>query len=76
MSFGSTVMRRSRAGVFFPLEGVGAQATGMGGAFIGVADDATAASLNPAGLSELLVSEASLVLTERIPEIPQGPNFD
>jgi len=33
--------------------GSGARALGMGGAFIGVADDATAASLNPGGLIHL-----------------------
>lgn len=33
--------------------GSGARAIGMGGAFIGIADDATAASWNPAGLIQL-----------------------
>ncbi len=33
----------------------------MGGAFIGVADDATAASWNPAGLAQLDAAEASVV---------------
>ncbi len=41
--------------------GSGARATGMGGAFIGVADDATAASWNPAGLIQLEEPEISLV---------------
>ena len=41
--------------------GSGARATGMGGAFIGVADDATAASWNPAGLIQLEKPEFSLV---------------
>ena len=41
--------------------GSGARATGMGGAFIGVADDATAASWNPAGLIQLEKPEVSLV---------------
>ena len=41
--------------------GSGARATGMGGAFIGVADDATAASWNPAGLVQLEKPEASAV---------------
>ena len=41
--------------------GVGARAAGMGGAFIGVADDATAISWNPAGLSQLDEPEASIV---------------
>ncbi|OQX96338.1 hypothetical protein B6I21_01205, partial [candidate division KSB1 bacterium 4572_119] len=41
--------------------GAGARARGMGGAFIGVADDATAASWNPAGLVRLEAAEASVV---------------
>lgn len=41
--------------------GSGARATGMGGAFIGVADDATAASWNPAGLVQLEKPEISVV---------------
>ncbi len=41
--------------------GSGARALGMGGAFIAVADDATAASWNPAGLTQLERPELSLV---------------
>ena len=41
--------------------GSGARAMGMGGAFIGIADDATAASWNPAGLIQLEKPEVSLV---------------
>lgn len=41
--------------------GSGARAVGMGGAFIGVADDATAASWNPAGLIQLEKGEVSVV---------------
>lgn len=41
--------------------GSGARAQGMGGAFIAVADDATAASWNPAGLAQLERPEVSLV---------------
>ena len=41
--------------------GSGARALGMGGAFIGVADDATAASWNPAGLVQLERPELSVV---------------
>lgn len=41
--------------------GSGARAVGMGGAFIAVADDATAASWNPAGLVQLETPEISLV---------------
>jgi len=41
--------------------GSGARAIGMGGAFIAVADDATAASWNPGGLTNLLLPEFSIV---------------
>lgn len=41
--------------------GSGARAIGMGGAFIGIADDATAASWNPAGLIQLELPELSVV---------------
>jgi hypothetical protein len=43
--------------------GAGARAYGMGGAFLARADDATAASWNPAGLSYLRTPEVSLVGT-------------
>lgn len=43
--------------------GSGARAMGMGGAFIAVADDATAASWNPAGLSQLKRPEFSFVFS-------------
>ncbi len=41
--------------------GSGARALGMGGAFIAVADDATAASWNPGGLTQLELPEISAV---------------
>lgn len=43
--------------------GSGIRALGMGGAFIGIANDATAASWNPGGLNILEKSELSLVLS-------------
>jgi len=43
--------------------GSGARAVGMGGAFIAVADDATAASWNPAGLTQLKRPEISFALS-------------
>jgi hypothetical protein len=45
----------------FNLTGAGARAEGLGGAFIGLADDATAISWNPAGLTQLERPEASIV---------------
>lgn len=41
--------------------GSGARATGMGGAFIAIADDATAASWNPGGLFKVQRPEISMV---------------
>src|SRR5262245_10416956 len=52
----NVVLRNS----FNPL-GAGARGLGMGGAFIAVADDGTAASFNPVGLSQLRRSELALV---------------
>jgi long-subunit fatty acid transport protein len=46
---------------FATLVGAGARASGMGGAFTAIADDATAASWNPAGLAQLRQPEVSLV---------------
>ena len=48
-------------GTDFNFLGAGARAAGMGNAFIGVADDATAISWNPAGLSQLIKPEVSLL---------------
>ncbi|PJA27313.1 MAG: hypothetical protein CO189_07500 [candidate division Zixibacteria bacterium CG_4_9_14_3_um_filter_46_8] len=45
----------------FNFVGSGARARGMGGAFISVADDATAISWNPAGLATLEKPEGSVV---------------
>ena len=47
----------------FTIQGAGARAVGTGGAFIAVADDATAVSFNPAGLAQLLSPEISLTGT-------------
>jgi len=45
----------------FTLNGNGARAAGMGYAFVGVADDATAISWNAAGLTQLYSMEASII---------------
>jgi len=55
------LMHLSAQMVNFNLSGAGARAMGMGGAFIGVADDATAIAWNPAGLIQLERPEISLV---------------
>jgi long-subunit fatty acid transport protein len=46
----------------FNFNSPGARATGIGGAFISIADDATAAEANPAGLTALLRPEVSFEL--------------
>jgi long-chain fatty acid transport protein len=46
------------------IQGSGARAFGMGGAFLARADDATAASWNPAGLSYLRRPEISFVMAD------------
>lgn len=48
------------AGLTFNFRNPGARSLGMGGAFLGLADDATAAETNPAGLTILRQSEVSL----------------
>src|SRR5262249_10927561 len=48
----------------------GARSLAMGGAFIGAADDATAAFANPAGLSSLSTRETSAELRSRRIETP------
>lgn len=52
----NVVLRNS----FSPI-GAGARGVGMGGAFIAVADDGTAATFNPAGLAQLRRAELAIV---------------
>jgi hypothetical protein len=56
--------------------GSGARAFGMGGAFLARADDATAASWNPAGLSYLRVPEVSLAGTSTLYKTERGTEPD
>jgi hypothetical protein len=56
--------------------GSGARAYGMGGAFLARADDATAASWNPAGLSYLRVPELSLVGVANSFDVTRGLSTD
>ena len=56
--------------------GSGARAYGMGGAFLARADDATAASWNPAGLSYLRVPEVSLVGVSNSFDVTRGLSSD
>jgi long-subunit fatty acid transport protein len=45
--------------------GNGARAAGLGNAFTAIADDATAISWNPAGMAQLIMPEASIVVNAR-----------
>ena len=56
--------------------GSGARAYGMGGAVLARADDATAASWNPAGLSYLRLPEVSLVGASNSFRIERGADSD
>ena len=58
-SFGLLVAQQSRPS--FSIIGAGARPAGMGGAFTALADDASAASFNPAGLALLVLPEVSVV---------------
>ena len=49
----------ANASLPFSFSNPGARALGMGGAFLGLADDATAAYTNPAGLTQLVSPEVS-----------------
>ena len=49
----------TNASIPFNLANPGARSMGMGGAFLGLADDATAAYTNPAGLTQLVTPEIS-----------------
>lgn len=73
-AFGLIVAVQSRPS--FAIVGAGARAAGMAGAFTAVADDASAASFNPAGLALLLTPEASLVADQFEREDSFGPFVD
>jgi long-subunit fatty acid transport protein len=50
----------TNAAIPFNFANPGARSMGMGGAFLGLADDATAAYTNPAGLTQLVTPEVSI----------------
>jgi len=78
-------IERIEVGSSFNPVGSGARSLGMGGAFIGIADDATAASWNPGGLSQLDAPEMSVVYgylhriedtdSEKYPEFAGSESF-
>jgi len=66
--FNSNVSKVGTIAASFLEIDVGARAVGMGGAFVAVADDATAIFWNPAGLSRLKSSEAIIIRTNWLVE--------
>lgn len=63
LDLGLVIAQQSRPS--FSIIGAGARAAGMGGAFTALADDASAASFNPAGLALLIKPEVSAVFAAR-----------
>jgi len=61
MLFAQSISKTNFSGVV----GSGARAFGMGGAFIAIADDATAASWNPGGIGQLEKPEFSIVINNQ-----------
>ncbi|OFV79386.1 MAG: hypothetical protein A2Y78_15155 [Acidobacteria bacterium RBG_13_68_16] len=59
LPFGIIIAEQSRPS--FSVVGAGARSAGMGGAFTALADDAAAASFNPAGLALLVKPEVTVV---------------
>jgi len=59
----------------YNLLGGGARARGMGGAFIGVSDDPSAASWNPAGLTQLDKYQMGATLYFLNPKLKYGTNY-
>ena len=66
----------AQSNVDFNIIGAGARARGMGGAFIGVADDATAIGWNPAGIAQLDKMEASAVGVFNMKKATEDQNWN
>jgi hypothetical protein len=62
---GSHGQKVAKYGADFLAGGVGARALGMGGTFVGLAEDVTAGYWNPAGLSDLSYPEVGYMHAER-----------
>jgi long-subunit fatty acid transport protein len=67
---GSLVAQEAPPALEFSFSNPGARSMGLGGAFVALADDATAAFANPAGLVQLLRPEVSVELRRRDYSIP------
>jgi long-subunit fatty acid transport protein len=62
---GTSVAQEAPPALEFSFSNPGARSMGLGGAFVALADDATAAFANPAGLVQLVRPEISLELRRR-----------
>ena len=60
----------TNASIPFNLANPGARSMGLGGAFLGSADDATAAYTNPAGLTQLVTPEVSIEVRHTSYDLP------
>ena len=58
---GTSVAQEAPPALEFSFSNPGARSMALGGAFVALADDATAAFANPAGLVQLLRPEVSLI---------------
>ncbi len=65
LATGAAVAQEAPPALEFSFSNPGARSTALGGAFVALADDATAAFANPAGLVQLLRPEVSLELRRR-----------
>jgi hypothetical protein len=66
----------SQAGVLFLMIAPGARASGMGEAFVAVADDATASYWNPAGLAGQRGTEVAFMHSKWFPEFTTDMYYD
>ncbi len=66
----------SRAGVLFLMIAPGARASGMGEAFVAVADDATASYWNPAGLGFMRGKELAFMHSKWFPQFADDMYYD
>jgi hypothetical protein len=66
----------SQSGVLFLMIAPGARASGMGEAFVAVADDATASYWNPAGLALQSGTEVAFMHTKWFPEFTTDMYYD
>lgn len=72
-SLGAVVLSLALATQANAQSSLGVRANGMGGAFVGVADDATAVYWNPAGLATGALASVNLELGELEPDGPGNP---